>query len=82
MKRKKLTVSRLRATHRIPAAWELRDDDRYTYFRTKREAVNAGRDAARDYWDNGTLSQLIIKTADGRIQTEHTYGRDPKRHKG
>jgi hypothetical protein len=27
-------------------------------------------------------SQLRIKGRDGRIQTEHTYGADPRRYKG
>jgi hypothetical protein len=28
------------------------------------------------------LGQVVIKKQDGRIQTEHTYGKDPRRTKG
>ena len=28
------------------------------------------------------VGQVVIKRQDGRIQTEHTYGQDPRRKKG
>ena len=45
---------------------------------TKAEAVSAGRVAARA----GDLGQLFVHGGDGRIQTEHTYGKDPYPPKG
>jgi hypothetical protein len=53
-----------------------------TASRTKASAIDLGRHYARSRWRRGQPSQLVIRTKDGRIQTEHTYGRDPKRHKG
>jgi|RhiMetdeSRZDD1v2_1073273.scaffolds.fasta_scaffold287645_2 hypothetical protein len=28
------------------------------------------------------LGQIVVHGRDGKIQTEHTYGRDPRRHRG
>lgn len=41
--------------------------------RTKAEAVEHGRRAAKDE----VLGQLVIHRRDGQIQTEHTYGMNP-----
>lgn len=49
-----------------------------TAFRTKQEAVRAGASQGRK---NGH-AQLIIKGRNGRIQSERTYGTDPRRTKG
>ncbi|MEH1015734.1 DUF2188 domain-containing protein [Micromonospora sp. CPCC 206060] len=40
---------------------------------TKQVAVEAGRKAAR----TSEPSQLVVHTADGRIETEYTYQGDP-----
>jgi hypothetical protein len=45
--------------------------------RTKERAVEIGKRAAKA--DEG---QLVIHKQNGRIQTEHTYGPDPKHRKG
>lgn len=45
---------------------------------TKEEAVSLGRDMARRMQN----SQLIVHRLDGRIQTEYTYGNDPRRSAG
>ena len=42
-------------------------------FETKQEGLDYSRPYVRDQGH----SQLVIKKADGRIQTEHTYGDDP-----
>lgn len=41
--------------------------------RTKDEAINAGRILARQ----AALGQLIVHKANGQIETEYTYGKDP-----
>jgi hypothetical protein len=28
------------------------------------------------------LGQIVVHGRDGKIQTEHTYGKDPRRHRG
>lgn len=56
--------------------WELRGGD--GTFTTKTRAVAAGKKQARA----GGLGQLIIHKKTGGIQTEHTYGTDPRRTKG
>lgn len=48
----------------------------------KREAVELGRDLAHEVYDRGGLSQLRVHRADGTIEYEHTYGADPRRHRG
>ena len=45
---------------------------------TKAEAVARGKELAK----SGSLGQIKIHGQDGRIQTEHTYGKDPERYKG
>jgi len=45
---------------------------------TKAEATRRGRSLAR----SKPLGQVIIHKANGRIQTEHTYGKDPYPPKG
>lgn len=47
-------------------------------FATKLKAVAAGKKQAR----MGGNGQLIIHKKTGGIQTEHTYGSDPRRTKG
>ena len=49
-----------------------------TPYRTKQEAIRAGAAEGRR---NG-YAQLIIKGRNGRIQSERTYGKDPRRTKG
>lgn len=46
--------------------------------KTKAEAIDRARDLAK----SKPLGQLIIHGSDGRIQTEHTYGKDPYPPKG
>lgn len=63
--------------------WILSSPGLRKFFDTKAEAVALGRAIARSMWeDMGNLSQLVIHKADGKIQTEHTYGADPRRSKG
>jgi hypothetical protein len=56
--------------------WQLRGGD--GTFATKTKAVAAGKKQAKA----GGLGQLIIHTKVGGIQTEYTYGKDPRRSKG
>jgi hypothetical protein len=58
-----------------------RDGEGATYT-TKSRAVNEGRIIARDLYDTGHLSQLVVHNMHGRISYEHTYGNDPEGTKG
>jgi uncharacterized protein DUF2188 len=49
-----------------------------TRFQTKEQAVRAGASQGRRHGH----AQLIIKGRNGRIQSERTYGADPRRTKG
>jgi hypothetical protein len=73
--RQRLTVSPAKGT----AGWTLSitGDGENTY-RTKDQAVKAGASKGRQ---NGH-AQLLIKGRDGRIQSERTYGADPRRSRG
>jgi uncharacterized Fe-S cluster-containing radical SAM superfamily protein len=42
-------------------------------FGTKQEAINRGKELAK----GAPLGQIKIHGCDGKIQTEHTYGKDP-----
>jgi hypothetical protein len=50
---------------------------------TKRQAVEKGVDLGNGSWGlDGKPAQLVIHRKDGAIQSERTYGKDPKRTKG
>lgn len=51
------------------------------WYPSKRVAVAAGRRECRALLERGVFSQLVIHDGKG-IQTEHTYGSDPRRTKG
>lgn len=48
------------------------------YSETKQGAINRGRELAQKQ----EKSRLIIHKKDGSIQTEYTYGMDPRKYKG
>ena len=56
--------------------WQLRGGD--GSFTTKTRAVAAGKKQAKA----GGNGQLVIHKKTGGIQTEYTYGADPRRRKG
>ena len=59
--------------------WELRGPDNNSRtFDRQADAVDAGREAARD----NEPSQLVVHEADGTIGYENTYGDDPERSRG
>jgi hypothetical protein len=49
---------------------------------TKASAVHYARAEARQHHAGGGLAQVVVHGKDGAIQTEHTYGADPRRSKG
>jgi hypothetical protein len=49
---------------------------------TKSEAVNNAKSFAKEEWRDGTPSQVVVHKIDGKIQTEYTYGKDPRKTKG
>jgi hypothetical protein len=62
--------------HVVPAGdnWKVEKGSQVVgSYDTKDEAVDQGRQVAKD----NQPSQLVIHTADGRIETEYTYGDDP-----
>lgn len=77
-----------RAVYRVRAAgrngWRLVFPNRRTQlFVRKRAAVSCGRTVASSRWhDYEQPAQLVVHARDGRIQFEHTYGRDPERRRG
>jgi hypothetical protein len=60
--------------------WEVKEDgsSRREVFRKKADAVRKGRQLAKA----SELGQLIIYKRKGGIETEHTYGKDPRGRKG
>ena len=75
MKRLKLTVLWLR-DH-----WELRGIG-FSIYSHKADAVAEGVKLGRAHLVAGGLAQLVIRGKNGRIQSERTYGKDPRRSKG
>jgi hypothetical protein len=61
--------------------WAVKAEDNKNpsgHFKTKTDAVARGKELAK----KPLLGQLIVHKQDGKIQTEYTYGDDPKRTKG
>ncbi len=49
---------------------------------TKASAVAVATGRGRTIWAGGQTAQVVIHFADGRIQEERSYGRDPVRSPG
>jgi hypothetical protein len=49
-----------------------------THFQTKEPAVDVAKSIAKA----APLGQVKIQKENGRLQTEYTYGEDPRRRKG
>lgn len=62
--------------------WKLVGPERVATYRLKARAVAEGRRQGRARWRKGRLAQLVVHKADGRFQTEYTYGKDPARYRG
>ena len=62
--------------------WVLTAPGYRAIFEVKYLAVALGRAMARAKWRALIPAQLVIHKRNGRIQTEHTYGNDPRRSKG
>jgi Uncharacterized protein conserved in bacteria (DUF2188) len=73
MARLRVTVSPLKE-----GGWTLQGNGGGQTFKTKDQALRAGRRRAK----SAELGQLVVMGRDGRIQTEFTYGKDPRRSKG
>jgi hypothetical protein len=58
--------------------WRLKGAGTDQRFPNKEQAVRVGRQRAKA----NELGQLVVHKADGTIQTEYTYGADPRRTKG
>jgi hypothetical protein len=58
--------------------WTVSGGDQAKTYQTKEEAVRQAAAAGRA---NG-YAQVVIKGRNGRIQSERTYGADPRRTKG
>lgn len=83
-KAKKVSTKKLvrKVYHVVPAdkGWlvKLAKNKTGTKFRTKAEAVAAAKKLGKE----AKLGQVIVHKKDGTIQTEYTYGSDPKESKG
>lgn len=79
-----MAKSKRKVYHVTPApsgGWNVKAEDNKNpsgNFKTKTEAVARGKELAK----KPLLGQLIVHRQDGKIQTEYTYGNDPKRSKG
>jgi hypothetical protein len=72
---------RYRVTPRGDGGWQVKRDGASrasNVFDSKAEAVERGSDLARSQ----PFGQIIIYKQDGKIQTEYTYGNDPRSRKG
>jgi len=67
-----------------PKSWEVhRDGEMVKTLQRKSSAIHDGARLARDtYESEGTPTQLVIHGKNGKIQSERTYGNDPRRSKG
>ena len=69
--------------HVVPieeGGWAVRERERGPAVASAMAKVKAVVEAKKLAKRSG-LGQVVIHGRDGRIQTEYTYGRDPKRHR-
>jgi len=63
--------------------WHLEENAQsFASFGSKAEAEEAGKKRGHDLHTRGQNAQLIIHREDGSIETEHTYGHDPRKTPG
>lgn len=63
--------------------WHLEENARsIARFKTKDEAIDAGRKKGNNLHVGRKDAQLLIHREDGSIETEYTYGHDPRRTPG
>lgn len=88
MKKERRAIYRVKPVRRGLGGWrmEIKHPNGAAHpssYAFKRTAVAAGRRWARRSWErHGMLAQLVVHGRDGKIQFEHTYGRDPRGTKG
>ena len=73
--------ARCQVTNRLDGRWQTKAEGASRasqVAKTNAEAIDRARELAR----STPLGQVIIHKSDGKIQTEHTYGRDPYPPKG
>jgi DNA-binding transcriptional regulator PaaX len=57
-------------------------DDDVAAFASKEEARQDGERRGRQHVNRGELAQLVVHRQDGSIETEFTYGADPRETQG
>jgi len=63
--------------------WEVQRDGKVqATVETQRDAENQATAAAKKHNEDGGLSQVVYHKANGEIESERTYGKDPERHPG
>jgi hypothetical protein len=62
--------------HVVPEkdGWALQGSGPAMRFSTKNEAINEGKNVAK----KANLGQLVVHGQNGKVQTEYTYGKDPR----
>jgi len=71
--------TRIDVTHsRREGTWVVKGGGEQHTFDRKQDAVAAATAAGRQIGN----AQVVIRTMDGKIQSERTYGNDPRRSKG
>jgi hypothetical protein len=77
-------MSKRIVVHVVPGkneGWDVKKEGEKTplkHFEKKDNAIDYGKSVAKQ----ADLGQIKIHTQDGKIQTEHTYGNDPRNKKG
>jgi hypothetical protein len=63
--------------------WYLESEGKDLFsYATKSEAVEAGKKRGNALASDGRDAQLVVHREDGSIETEYTYGHDPRRTPG
>jgi hypothetical protein len=63
--------------------WHLEENGQsFASFGSKAEAEEAGKKRGHELHHRGQDAQLVIHREDGSIETEHTYGHDPRKTPG
>jgi hypothetical protein len=74
----------MHVVHKNAKGWILEEEggSELGTFETKDEAIKAGQKRGRGSQQRAQDAQVIIHHQDGSIETEYTYGHDPRRTAG
>lgn len=63
--------------------WQVRNNGEYIgSYDSQKQAIDAASQAAKDVYDMGMNSQVLVQGKNNAFRSEYTFGDDPEKHTG